>query len=722
MDDGAEAAPTDLARPATRQGARRGRGGVMAATTRTTIEGRELSVSNLEKVLFPHSGFTKGQLIDYYVRVAPVMLPHIRERPLTMKRFPDGVESKFFFEKHIPSHAPDWVPSVDVPANDGKDVIPYAMVNDLPTLAWAANLGTIELHVPLWHVGRRRKLPARPDFMVFDLDPGEGTSIVECCEVAGYVTDELARQGRRVVCQDKRVERPAAVRRCRAKDDMGQLAGPESRDRPEIGGRTPGPRGLQHAQIAAPGPGPHRLESEPPGQDDGRRLLGPGDADADGVHAGRPRPRCGAARQSTILDFSDSRPMTSCGASTSTATCSHLSAWSDQKRGPFCAISPPGGENPHAQGKGCGGRRLVRRSGCRAPQRNDRGIRREESPTTNSARSPRRFRPPHGQRSELRRGRASDDDFGCRSLGHGPEDPLDRMSCRCACPLARLGAFFTPLIPAHGDGKPLAGECGAQPRAPARRRTRTSSTTSDVDASPPDRRSESRPPLRRAWPGGWPRRPRPRRRRPRRMVEHSGAGQQHRHRIGDVLAHEGRCRTVRCLCHGDDRTQLVIERQQDGLSPGDGAEQGQYEIREAVSVSIQGRDHERVGIRLGDQSRIRSVDQRGPVRHVGIPCRRGIHLLLQHPLVDRGDRPLRDLRTRTRPFARPSRTRTPRRSGTSNDRSARCARPARPRSPGRPSGAPPPRRRHRRPSSPPRSGGPPTPAGRRPVCADPSAQ
>ena len=167
----------------------------MAASTRTTIGGRELAVSNLEKVLYPQSGFTKGQLIDYYVRIAPVMLPHIRERPLTMKRFPDGVEGKSFFEKHIPSHAPDWVPSVDVPSNDGQDVVPYAMVNDVPTLAWAANLGTIELHVPLWHVGRHRKLPAGPDHMVFDLDPGEGTSIVECCVVAGYVMDELARQG-----------------------------------------------------------------------------------------------------------------------------------------------------------------------------------------------------------------------------------------------------------------------------------------------------------------------------------------------------------------------------------------------------------------------------------------------------------------------------------------------------------------------------------------------
>ncbi len=166
----------------------------MAASTRTTIGGRELSVSNLDKVLYPGSGFTKGQLIDFYVRIAPVMLPHVRERPLTMKRFPDGVEGKHFFEKHIPSHAPDWVQTVRVSSNDGEDVIPYAMVNDLPTLAWTANLGTIELHVPLWHAGRHRKLPARPDFMVFDLDPGEGTSIVECCVVAGYIMDELAQQ------------------------------------------------------------------------------------------------------------------------------------------------------------------------------------------------------------------------------------------------------------------------------------------------------------------------------------------------------------------------------------------------------------------------------------------------------------------------------------------------------------------------------------------------
>ena len=126
-----------------------------------------------------------------------------------MKRFPDGVESKSFFEKHIPSHAPDWVHSVDVPANDGQDVIPYAMVNDLPTLAWAANLGTIELHVPLWHVGRHRKLPARPDYMVFDLDPGEGTSIVECCRGGRLRHGRAGRAG-----NGSRSPRPADQRAC----------------------------------------------------------------------------------------------------------------------------------------------------------------------------------------------------------------------------------------------------------------------------------------------------------------------------------------------------------------------------------------------------------------------------------------------------------------------------------------------------------------------------
>jgi bifunctional non-homologous end joining protein LigD len=156
---------------------------------RTLVDGRELEVSNLDKVLYPEDGFTKGQVIDYYVRVAKVMLPHVGDRPLTMKRFPNGVESKYFFEKHAPAHAPDWVRQVAVPSTASAPPVEYAVVCDLPTLVWAANLATIEFHVPLWHVGRRRTLPAPPDHMVFDLDPGEGTTIVECSQVAALVAE-----------------------------------------------------------------------------------------------------------------------------------------------------------------------------------------------------------------------------------------------------------------------------------------------------------------------------------------------------------------------------------------------------------------------------------------------------------------------------------------------------------------------------------------------------
>jgi bifunctional non-homologous end joining protein LigD len=157
---------------------------VKSKSVQVAVGDRELAVSNLDKVLFPESGFTKGELIDYYAQIAPAMLPHLQDRPLTMKRYPDGVAKKFFYEKHAPSHAPDWVRTVGVPTAEGEDTIEYSVVSDVPTLVWAANLGTIEFHVPLWHVGRRRTLPAPPDHIVFDLDPGEGTSIVECCEVA----------------------------------------------------------------------------------------------------------------------------------------------------------------------------------------------------------------------------------------------------------------------------------------------------------------------------------------------------------------------------------------------------------------------------------------------------------------------------------------------------------------------------------------------------------
>jgi bifunctional non-homologous end joining protein LigD len=163
----------------------------------TTVEGRALTVTNLDKVLYPASGFTKGEVIDYYVRVAPTLLPHVRDRPVTMRRYPNGVDAPSFYAKHLPSHAPTWVRQVTVPSTAEDDTeVTYSVIGDLPTLVWAANLAAIELHVPLWHVGRRRVLPGPPDHMVFDLDPGPGTTIVECGTVARWIVDILAKRHR----------------------------------------------------------------------------------------------------------------------------------------------------------------------------------------------------------------------------------------------------------------------------------------------------------------------------------------------------------------------------------------------------------------------------------------------------------------------------------------------------------------------------------------------
>ncbi|OLT47968.1 ATP-dependent DNA ligase [Saccharomonospora sp. CUA-673] len=161
------------------------------------IEGRRLKLSNLDKVLYPEDGFTKGQVIDYYAAIAPVLLPHLRDRPLTLKRYPDGIEGQSFFEKNVARHAPDWVRTarIDTPGSArGSEYADFAVVQDLPTLVWTANLASIELHVPQWTVGPRdgRK---EPDLLVFDLDPGEPATIVECCRVALLLREALAEDG-----------------------------------------------------------------------------------------------------------------------------------------------------------------------------------------------------------------------------------------------------------------------------------------------------------------------------------------------------------------------------------------------------------------------------------------------------------------------------------------------------------------------------------------------
>jgi bifunctional non-homologous end joining protein LigD len=149
------------------------------------VEERRLSLSNLDKVMYPAVGFTKGQVIDYYTRIAPALLPHLRDRPLTMKRYPDGVEGQFFYEKRIPSHAPEWIRREQV----GK--IEYIVCDDLPTLVWLANMADLELHPSLSLVDDID----RPAVMAFDLDPGPPAGIPECCEVAFLLRDALSQIG-----------------------------------------------------------------------------------------------------------------------------------------------------------------------------------------------------------------------------------------------------------------------------------------------------------------------------------------------------------------------------------------------------------------------------------------------------------------------------------------------------------------------------------------------
>jgi bifunctional non-homologous end joining protein LigD len=168
------------------------RSSVSPERVQTAVDGRKLSLTNLEKVLYPKSGFTKGEMIDYYARVAEVMIPHIKDRPITLKRFPNGVDGTSFFEKHAPKHLPDWIRTAKVPSKSAShEPINFVVICDRPGLIWAANLAALELHVPLWRVDSKGPLPAPPDYMVFDLDPGPGTTIVDCCRVARWISDRL---------------------------------------------------------------------------------------------------------------------------------------------------------------------------------------------------------------------------------------------------------------------------------------------------------------------------------------------------------------------------------------------------------------------------------------------------------------------------------------------------------------------------------------------------
>jgi bifunctional non-homologous end joining protein LigD len=154
--------------------------------TTISIDGRELVLSNLNKVFYPAKGFTKAQVIDYYSRIAPAVLPHLRGRPVTLKRFPDGVEGKFFYQKECPVHRPDWLCTALVRGEKSEREINFCLLDDIPSLAWAANLAALELHTSL----SLSRDPGTPTVLVFDLDPGPPATIIECCWV-GLMLREL---------------------------------------------------------------------------------------------------------------------------------------------------------------------------------------------------------------------------------------------------------------------------------------------------------------------------------------------------------------------------------------------------------------------------------------------------------------------------------------------------------------------------------------------------
>lgn len=160
-------------------------------TMEIEVQGKRLKLSNLEKVLYPAVGFTKGQVIDYYVRIAPVLLPHLKNRPLTLKRYPNGVTGMHFYEKNCPTHRPEWVQTTPVWSEGNNRWMDYCLANDLATLVWLGNLADLELHTSL-SLG---KDVSRPTTIAFDLDPGPPANIIQCCQVGLWLKEILDAAG-----------------------------------------------------------------------------------------------------------------------------------------------------------------------------------------------------------------------------------------------------------------------------------------------------------------------------------------------------------------------------------------------------------------------------------------------------------------------------------------------------------------------------------------------
>jgi bifunctional non-homologous end joining protein LigD len=199
---------------------------------RVEVDGRTLKLSNLDKVLYPRTGTTKGEVLNYYAQVSAAMLPLLQNRCATRVRWPNGVEKQSFFEKNIPNGTPSWVRTAEVPTTGSRapsrngDVLVFPVVDDLATLTWLANLAALELHVHQWTVTKAGK-PQKANRLVIDLDPGDGAGLHECCQVALMVRDKLAERNletEAVTSGSKGMHLYAALTRRLDSDDSTALA------------------------------------------------------------------------------------------------------------------------------------------------------------------------------------------------------------------------------------------------------------------------------------------------------------------------------------------------------------------------------------------------------------------------------------------------------------------------------------------------------------------
>ena len=219
----------------------------MSKKVEMEVAGKKVMISNLDKVLYPAAGFTKRQVIDYYVRIAPVLLPHLKNRPITLKRYPDGVDGFFFYEKQCPSHRPDWMKTTEVPSQREEGKIDYCLMNDLPALVWAANLADLELHTFL----HRAPAITRPTSLAFDLDPGAPADMVLCCQVALWLRGVFDKTGSAILRQNLWLERSANLRSAQHRHDLraDEVVRPLASG--ENGARASRACGLPHAEGAS---------------------------------------------------------------------------------------------------------------------------------------------------------------------------------------------------------------------------------------------------------------------------------------------------------------------------------------------------------------------------------------------------------------------------------------------------------------------------------------